>query len=110
MNVDIAVKEGTPAATSRKYAIATQQILHNELKANSINYAELSPGVPLPTMDPSRTQSGVQSLGTGTPDPSIQFVDLTSKGIPYNASYNARLFKQLSPAMKTELQKRYPQL
>lgn len=110
VNVDIAVKEGTPAATSRKYAIATQQILHNELKENSINYAELSPGVPLPTMDPSRPQSGVQSLGTGVPDPSIQFVDLTAQGIPYNASYNARLFKQLSPTMKAQMQKLYPTL
>lgn len=110
VNVDIAVKEGTPAATSRKYAIATQQILHNDLRANSINYAQLSPGVPLPTMDPTRPQAGVQTLETGTPDPSIQFVDLTSKGVPYNASYNARLFKQLSPAMKAHLQKLYPTL
>ncbi len=110
VNVDIAVKEGTPAATSRKYAIATQQILHGELKGNPKNYAELSPGVPLPTMDPSRPQSGVQTLDTGDTDPSIQFVDLTSQGVPYNASYNARLFKQLSPAMKAHLQTLYPGL
>lgn len=110
VNVDIAVKAGTPAATSRKYAIATQQILHGELKGNAKNYAELAPGVPLPTMDPTRPQSGVQTLGTGDPDPSIQFVDLTAQGIPYNASYNARLFKQLSPAMKAHLQTLYPTL
>ncbi len=108
VNVDIAVKEGTPAATSRKYAIATQQILHNQLKGNPINYAELSPGVPLPTMDPTRPQAGVQTLGTGDPDPTIRFVDLTAQGIPYNASYNARLIKQLSPAMKAHLRKLYP--
>ena len=108
VNVDVAVKEGTPAATSRKYAIAAQQILHGELKGNPKNYAELSPGVPLPTMDPSRPQSGVQTLGTGNPDPSIQFVDLTSQGIPYNASYNAKLYKQLSPAMKAHLRTLFP--
>lgn len=110
VNVDIAVKEGTPAATSRKYAIATQQILHNTLTGNSKNYAELTSGVPLPTMDPTRPQSGVQTEGTGDLDPSIQFVDLTDQGIPYNASCNARLFKQLSPVMKARMQELYPTL
>jgi metallophosphoesterase (TIGR03768 family) len=110
VNVDIAVADGTPAATSRKYAIATQQIIQNPLKVNSPNYAELSPGVPLPPMDPTRPQAGVQASGTGNPDPSIQFVDLTPKGIPCNASYNAQLFKHLSPAMKAHLQTLYPTL
>lgn len=109
VNVDIAIAEGTPAAKSRKCAIATQQIIHTPLTANPINYAELSPGVPLPTMDPTRIpQNGVQTSGTGSPDPSIQYLDLTSKGIPYNASYNARLFKQLSPAMKAKMQTLFP--
>ena len=36
-NVDTAVAEGTPAATSRKYAIATQQIIQTELTLNNAN-------------------------------------------------------------------------
>lgn len=112
VNVDIAVKEGTPAGTSRKYAIATQQILHNDLSGNSKNYEKLTlaPDVSLPTMDPTRPQSGVQTEGTGDFDPSIQFVDLSDQGIPYNASYNAQLFKQLSPAMKAKMQELFPTL
>ena len=117
INVDIAVKEGTPAATSRKYAIATQQILQNPLKGNPHNYEYLAPNpadpsnpIPLTTMDPTRDQSGMQTAGTGIPDPSIQFVDLSSKGVPFNASYNAQLFKQLSPAMKAHLQEQFPVL
>jgi metallophosphoesterase (TIGR03768 family) len=112
INVDTAVKAGTPAATSRKYAIATQQILQGQLKGNPINYAELVPGDPLPTMDPTRTQGGIQTQpqagDSNFKDPSIQFVDLTDKGIPYNASYNARLYKQLSTAMKDHLETLFP--
>ena len=112
VNVDIAVKEDTPAATSRKYAIATQQILQNQLKANPPNYATYF-GKDFGPTDPTRKMGGdiaVKGSGETYTDPSIQFVDLTSKGVPYNASYNARLFKQLSPAMKAQLQKLYPQL
>ena len=36
-NVDPAVAEGTPAATSRRYAIATQQIVQNDLLSNNRN-------------------------------------------------------------------------
>jgi len=115
VNVDIAVKEGTPAATSRKYAIATQQILQNPIKANPPNYQTMY-GKDLGPVDPTRPQGPVgcdpinPGSGDNYTDPSIQFVDLTSKGIPYNASYNAQLFKQLSPTMKAQLQKLYPTL
>jgi metallophosphoesterase (TIGR03768 family) len=110
VNVDPAVAEGTPAAKSRKYAIATQQILQNPLKANPLNYLTMY-GMDLRPTDPTRPQGGdpaVPHSGDAYTDPSIQFVDLTSKGIPYNASYNARLFKQLSPAMKAYLQTLFP--
>lgn len=112
VNVDIAVKEGTPAATSRKYAIATQQILQNPLKSNPPNYATYY-GKDFGPIDPTRQQGGdvaVAHSGDAYTDPSIQFVDLTSKGIPYNASYNAQLFKQLSPTMKAHLQSLYPSI
>lgn len=110
VNVDIAVSEGTPAATSRKYAIATQQILQNQLKGNPPNYATMY-GMDLGPTDPTRPRGGdpaVQGSGDAFTDPSIQFVDLTSKGVPYNASYNAKLYKQLSPAMKAHLQTLFP--
>ena len=118
VNVDIACAEETPAAKSRKYAIATQQIIHSPLTQNPINYQQLqvAPGVtiPLPAMDPTRPQGGVQGDSQPTDsnftDPSIQFLDLKDQGVPYNASYNARLYKQLSPAMKTRLQELFPSL
>ncbi len=112
VNVDIAVKEGTPAATSRKYAIATQQIVQNQLKVNSPNYQTMY-GNDYGPVDPTRPRGGestIKGSGDNYTDPSIQFVDLSSKGIPYNASYNAQLFKQLSPAMKAHLQSLYPAL
>ncbi|NVN90301.1 MAG: TIGR03768 family metallophosphoesterase [Desulfuromonadales bacterium] len=98
VNVDIAVKEGTPAATSRKYAIATQQILQNQLKGNPPNYKTMY-GMDVGPVDPTRPQAGdpLDTVQVAPTDPSIQFVDLTSKGVPYNASYNAQLFKYLDP-------------
>jgi metallophosphoesterase (TIGR03768 family) len=110
INVDTAVQEGTPAATSRKYAIATQQILQNQLKGNSPNYQTMY-GKDMGPTDPTRLRGGdplVPGSGDAFTDPSIQFVDLTSKGIPYNASYNARLYKKLSPAMKAHMQSLFP--
>ena len=110
VNVDPAVAEGTPAATSRTYAIATQQILQNPLKANPPNYQTMY-HMDLGPTDPTRLRGGDplnQGSGDAYTDPSIQFVDLTSKGVPYNASYNAQLFKQLSPAMKTHLRTLFP--
>lgn len=108
VNVDPAIAEETPAAKSRKNAIAAQQIVHNNLTAVSANYQTLGK-MAIPPTDPTRPQIGDQATGAdGVADPSIQFLDLTSQGIPFNASYNARLFKQLSPAMKTRMQKMFP--
>jgi metallophosphoesterase (TIGR03768 family) len=115
VNVDPAVAEGTPAAKSRKYAIATQQILQNPLKVSPPNYATFY-GMNLGPTDPTRPQGPagcdpvIPGSGDNYTDPSIQFLDLTSKGVPYNASYNAQLFKQLSPTMKALMQKLYPTL
>lgn len=104
VNVDPAVADGTPAATSRKHAIATQQIAQNIRTGNAPNNASY-PGtsIPLPSMDPSRNQDG-------TTDPTIQFTDLSGAPVPvpYNASYNAELFKQLSPEMIAVLQGLFP--
>ena len=112
VNVDPAFAKGTPAAKSRKNAIAAQQIVHNNLTANPINYQELKSNSPLPAMDPTRPQGGTQLSpepgDSDFTDPSIQYLDLTSKGIPYNASYNARLYKQLSPEMKARMRQLFP--
>ncbi len=119
VNVDPAVAEGTPAATSRKYAVAAQQIIQTNLTQNNANYAfqpGVDPPLPLPTMDPSRPQ-GTPDPTANPPltftDPTIRFVDLSklpapAKGVPYNASYNAKLFKQLSPAMISALKAKFP--
>jgi metallophosphoesterase (TIGR03768 family) len=113
VNVDPAVAEGTPAAKSRKNAIAAQQIVHNNLTMNPINYSKLTAEIPLPSMDPTRPQGGIQtdpqSTDSNFTDPSIQYLNLDSKGIQYNASYNARLFKQLSPTMRVVMQNKFPQ-
>jgi len=77
-NVDPAVKEGTPAATSRKYAVATQQIVKTGLNPNNPNSD--------PTLDPS------------IKDPSIAMMDTNIY------AYNAELLKQLSPSMATKMQ------
>jgi len=66
-DVDPAVKDGTPAATSRVYAIAEEQIVG--AKAHDAN----------PTNDP------------------------TIKPMP-SGSYNAELFKQLTPEMQKKMQ------
>lgn len=114
MNVDPAFTEGTPAVKSRKNAIAAQQIVHNNLTANPINYEKFNDQFPLPPMDPTRPQNGIQTApafeDTNFTDPSIQYVDLTSQGIPYNASYNTRMFKQLNPAMEAHLQTLFSEL
>lgn len=91
VNVDPEVAEGTPAATSRKYAIAEHQIARNDLRQNERNRVYF-PGTQLKvdSMDPTRPQD--DSL-----DPSIRYGDVD--GVPYCASYNAELFKQLTPTM-----------
>jgi metallophosphoesterase (TIGR03768 family) len=81
-DVDPAVREGTPAAASRKYAVAAGQIAGNNLSPNN------------PGSDPT-------SVGYPTsPDPTIRPM--------LNGSYDAKLFKQLSPAMKSKMQELYP--
>lgn len=108
VNVDPSVADGTPAASSRKYAIATQQIVQNNVQTNNpnyLNYKGVAGGAVLPTIDPTRTQDN-----SGTPDPTIQFVDLSNApiSVPYNGSYNAELFKQLSPQMIAVLKAMFP--
>ncbi len=103
VNVDPAVKEGTPAATSRQYAIATQQIIQNELRQNYPNFMTVGGAgkIPVPSMDPTR----VQSDDPRAIDPTIQYVDLSkaSKPVPVHGSYNAELLVHLSPQMVTAL-------
>ncbi len=100
-NVDTAVAPDTPAATSRKYAVAVQQMVKNDLLQASPNAATLS-GVPMPTTDPTQLQAGDAGTKVGlVVDPTIKFTDL--KDVPYNASYNAELFKPLSDDMKKAL-------
>ncbi|MBK5962962.1 metallophosphoesterase [Thiocystis minor] len=96
-NVDPAVQIDTPAATSREYAIAAQQITKNDITVNNPNYRIIGltndgPYISVASMDPSRKQNN-------KPDPTIQFLDLSSRGVPCNASYNAELLKRLSPRM-----------
>ena len=107
-NVDPAVAAGTPAATSRKYAIAAQQIVQTDLTSNNANVATVGKApafIPVPSMDPTRPQ-GTPDATNQYLDPTIRFVDLSKAAdpVPYNASYNATLYKQLSPAMKAYLQ------
>lgn len=100
LNVDPAVAEGTPAATSRRRAVAVQQIVRNDLRLNVPNDATLGGKgtIPLPSMDPSRPQDGL-------PDPSIRFTDLAAADlpVPYHASCNAELVVPLSPDMAAKL-------
>ncbi len=98
VNVDPAVKEGSPAAKSRAYSIAAQQIVQTDKLVNDRN-ASTTYGFPVQTMDPTRPQDG-------TTDPTIIYG--TVPGVPYCASYNAELFKQLSPAMVNVLQAQFP--
>ena len=107
INVDPAVAAGTPAAKSRRLAIATQQIIQTDLQHNNPNRATIAAlGIKLPTMDPTRPQSDDPKAT----DPSIQFVDLSqaSLPVPYHASYNAELFKQLGPEMVAVLKAQFP--
>jgi hypothetical protein len=54
---------------------------------------------PVPSMDPTRPHDG-------STDKTIEFVSVD--GVPYNGSYNAELFKQLSPQMVSVLKAMYP--
>jgi len=89
-NVDPAAKEGTPAGTSRKYAVAAQQIVNNSLNPNFKGADPTIPGYP------------------DVLDPSIQ---KTNDVMNVNVlSYNGELFKQLSPAMEARMRTLYPDL
>ena len=96
-NVDPAVAEGTPAATSRKYGIATQQIIQGDILQNAANPATIY-GHSVTSLDPTRAQDG--SL-----DSTIEYGELN--GVKY-PSYNAELFVQLSSDMKSYMQKNFP--
>jgi len=108
VNVDIAVAAETPAATSRRYAIAAQQIVGNAKQVNVPNYATAGGKgtLPVPSMDPTRPQSDDPKAT----DPSIQFVDLSKadKPVPLHGSSNVELLKQLSPAMIEALKQTVP--
>jgi metallophosphoesterase (TIGR03768 family) len=106
INVDPAVADGTPAAKSRRYAIAAEQIVQNNLAPNNPNY-ETFYGKPVPTMDPTRPQAGDPAVPlSGTPDPTIIYG--AAPGVPYCLSYNAELLVQPSPAMISKLQAMFP--
>ena len=108
VNVDPAVSEGTPAAASRHYAIATQQIVGNDLHLNNPNF-ETAGGkgeLPVPSIDPSRPQSD----DPAALDPSIRFAGLQDSDPPvaYHASCNAELLKTLSPRMARAMRAHFP--
>jgi metallophosphoesterase (TIGR03768 family) len=130
INVDPAVRSGTPAATSRTHSVAAQQIVQNDLVQNNVNQSMINKApfdappvyqppayAPIPAIDPTRPQMPegcyvpvppanlgcVQALFQ---DPSIKSGAVP--GVPYVASYNAELFKQLSPDMVSYLRSRYP--
>lgn len=84
-NIDPAVKEGTPAWTARKYAVAAQQIVHTNLMPS---YPSADPTLPA-GLDPSVEETKAAM------DPTI-------------GSYNAELLVELSPAMKAYLQTLFP--
>jgi len=131
VNVDPAVAEGTPAAASRKYAIAVQQIVQNNVTLSNPNVQSVVLGVntdgtlktqPVPTMDPTRTQAGYVLPTNGNlvdgakRDPSIVFENMSVTAVPpyplpvpVNGSYNGELFKQLSPRMVSVLKRMFPQ-
>ena len=82
-DVDPAVKEGTPAAISRKYAVAAQQIVNNDLGPNWPGSDPTIPGYP-------------------------NVADPTIKSMLPSYSYNATLYKQLSLTMKQKMQGLFP--
>ncbi len=99
INVDSAIAEGMPSAKSRYYSVATQQIIQENKTLNAPNIQKAYGVIPVDTMDPTRPQDG-------SPDPTIFYG--TVPGVPYCASYNAELFKQLSPTMVGVLREMFP--
>jgi metallophosphoesterase (TIGR03768 family) len=128
-NVDPAVADGTPAAASRRYAIAVQQIVQNPVTLSNANVesalAMAIDGTPelvkVPTMDPTQTQAGYvlpngTLAGGAKADPTILFENMSVTAVPayplpvpVNGSCNAELFKQLSPQMVGVLKTMFPQ-
>lgn len=108
VNVDVAVAEGTPAAQSRRYAVAAQQIVQNDLKRNNPNFATAGGRgtLPIPSIDPTRPQSDDPTAL----DPTIRYEDLSQADVPvpYHASCNAELVKPLSPEMVAYLKQAFP--
>jgi metallophosphoesterase (TIGR03768 family) len=98
-NVDPAVSEGTPAAKSRAYSIAAQQIIQTNSIPNAPNVQKAYGVFPVETMDPTRDQDG-------TTDKTILYGAVPD--VPYCASYNAELFKQLSPTMINVMKAKFP--
>jgi metallophosphoesterase (TIGR03768 family) len=129
-NVDPSVVEGTPAAVSRSYAIAQQQILQGNMTPNTPNVIQYTPPGATrtftpDTMDPTRPQGTPTELDPLTdptiiwptvdgygPFPSLQAGIYGSNPESYTGhsypSYNAELFKQLSPAMIAAMRKKFP--
>ena len=105
INVDPAVAPGTPAAKSRFYAIAAEQIVQNDKLPNTRNTLH-DPNfhIPVASMDPSRKQSDDTALNL---DPTIVYGSVPD--VPYCASYNCELFKQLSPTMIKAMQTLFPE-
>lgn len=98
VNVDPAVRVGSPAESGRRMAIAAQQIIQNDMRPNAPNVKRVFGTIPVSSMDPTRLQNG-------TIDDSIRYGSV--EGVPYSASYNAELFKSLSPEMVSALKKRF---
>ncbi|MEO8838632.1 MAG: TIGR03768 family metallophosphoesterase [Herbaspirillum sp.] len=100
-NVDPTVAQGTPAAKSRRNVVAEQQITQLDLHPNAKNTpvfmkGDIPTGLKVDNIDPTRDQDGSK-------DPSIK--DGKADQVPFVASYNAELFKQLSPGMIEVLKK-----
>ena len=98
VNVDPAVREGTPADSARHMAIAAQQIIQNDMRPNAPNVERAFGAIPVSSMDPTRLQNN-------SVDESVRYGEVA--GVPYCASYNAELFKSLSPTMVQVLKKRF---
>ncbi len=108
LNVDVAAASGTPAAQSRKHAIATQQIIQNDLRRNNPNLATAGGQgtLAVTSMDPTRPQND----DPAATDPTIRFHDLSMADlpVPYHASCNVELLKPLSPEMVAHLRQGFP--
>lgn len=98
-NVDPAVRPGTPAAKSRTYAVATQQIVrarYIQMDGPEADNLWIDPLTQMPRTAPdARTQRMVPLA-----DPSIRPMPL--------GSYNAELLVPLSARMKARLRDRFP--